>query len=1048
MWLVLYALRRPITILVALVAIALTTALALFRTSVDVFPNMSLPVIYLAQPYGGLDPKQMEGLITNYYEYHFLYISGIHHVESKNIQGMALIKLYFHPGTDMAQAMAEAIQYANRSKAFMPPGTVPPFIMRFDVGSVPVGKLVLSSKTRSVSEIQDLALFRVRPMFASLPGVSAPPPFGGNQRTVVITADPDRMQALDLSADDVITAVANGNTIIPSGNLPVGEDFPIVTINSIVEYVQELGSIPIRPGVYLSDIADIKDSADLPAGYALVNGRRSVYIEVTKRSDAATLSVVREVKKALPTMQAQLPEDIEVHFEFDQTPYVTRAITSLVTESGLGAILVALIVLLFLRDWRSVIVVILNIPLSLMMAVVGLWLCGQTINLMTLGGLALAVGLLVDEAVVEIENVHRQQQQGKPIVRAVRDAAHVTRVARFLSMMCLLAVFTTSFFMQGAARSLFVPLSLAVGFSMIASYILSSTFVPILCVWLLKKEAHHEVRKPWWQRFYEKVVTGVVRLRFLLLPIYLVVCVGILLLGWWQLGTDIFPRVDAGQFRMKIKAPPGSHIETTEKVTKDVLKLFDEVVGPENVDISLAYVGAIASSYPINAIFLWSGGTDQATLWVSLKEGSGLNSEDVQEQLRAKLAERLPKVGYSFEPPDIISQVMSFGSQTPVEISVNGPNLAESRAYAEKVKQELAKIPSLRDLQYAQMLDYPSLEVQVDRKKAGLSGVTEADVGKALLAPTSSTRFMFPNFWPDPKTGIGYQVQVEMPRAVLRPTLNMYNLHTVDDLKNVPVKSSKGKAILVRDVAKIQKGTMPGEIDRYNMRREVTLTANVAGEDLGRAASQVKQALKNAGDPPRGALVQVRGQIQTLEQILTSLGLGVLLAIVVIFLLLAANFQSLRLALAAVSTTPGILAGVVLMLLATGSTLNIQSFIGAIMALGVGMDNAILLLTFAEQHRRQGESAAAAAVQGAGTRLRPILMTSLAMLAGMTPMALGLGEFGQQNAPLGQAVVGGLLAATVATLLLLPCVFTVLQGRASTASASLDPEQQEEDEAH
>jgi multidrug efflux pump subunit AcrB len=1042
---VLYALRRPITIMVAMAAMTLTFVLALTRIGVDIFPQMNLPVIYVAQTYGGMDPAQMEGMLTNYYEYHFLYNTGIHHVESKNIQGLALIKLYFHPGTDMSQALAETINYANRAKAFMPPGTVPPFIMRFDVGSVPVGKLVFSSKTRSISEIQDLALFKVRPMFASLPGVSAPPPFGGNQRTVVISADPNRLQALGLTVDEVIDAIAKGNAIIPSGNLSMGDKFPIVTVNSIAKNIQMMGDIQIRPRVFLSDIADIKDSADLPTGYALVNGGRSVYIEVTKRPDASTLSVVNAVKNALPKMQAQLPNDIEVGFEFDQSPYVTRAIMGLVTEGALGAVLVGLMVLLFLRDWRSVIVVVLNIPLSLMMALVGLWLCGQTINLMTLGGLALAIGMLVDEAAVEIENIHRQLQEGKPVVRAVKDGALETRVPRFLAMLCLLSVFMTSFFMQGAARALFVPLSLAVGFTMIASYLLSSTFVPILCVWLLKKAQHDDSqRDPWWQRGYEKLVHGAVRLRWLLLPAYLVVAMAVLFLGWWLLGMDIFPRVDAGQFRVKLKGPVGSHIKKTEEVVKEVLGLTEEIVGKDNIETSLAYVGTIPSTYPINAIFLWTGGSHEATLWVSLKPGCPLTTDELQERLRQEIAQRLLGVDYSFEPPDIISQVMSFGSNTPVEISINGPNLAESRAYAESVKSELAKIPSLRDLQYAQLLDYPTVDVDVDRKRAGVIGVTVADVGKALLAPTSSTRFMFPNFWPDPKTGIGYQVQLETPRAVLRPSTKMPNIQSIEDLKNVPVNSSNGKALLVRDVANIEPGTMPGEIDRYNMRREVTLIATVHGEDLGRAWSQISRALTAAGEPPRGAQVEVRGQIRTMREILTDLGIGLLLAVVVIFLLLAANFQSLRLALAAVSTAPAIFAGVVLILLFTGSTLNIQSFIGAIMAVGVGMANAILLLNFAENYRCAGADSAAAAVKGAVTRLRAIIMTSLAMLAGMMPMALGIGEFGQQNAPLGRAVVGGLIAATLATLLLLPCAFAVLQAGASRASASLDVEGFEE----
>src|SRR5271165_535291 len=487
---IVFALRRPLTVMVLVVAVALGSGLALTRMSIDIFPALNLPVLYVAQPYGGMDPAQMEGLLTNYYEYHFLYISGIHHVESKNVQGAALMKLYFHPETNMSQAMAETVGYVNRARAFMPPGTVPPFIMRFDTGSVPVGYLVLSSETRSIGEIQDLALFRVRPMFASLPGVSAPPPFGGNQRTVVITVDPQRLRAYDMSPDDVVNALSQSNVITPSGNLPIDGKYPFVPVNSVVRDVRDLETIALRSGpkapVYVQDVGYVQDSSDAPTGYALANGRRAVYILVTKRADASTLSVVNAVKAALPDMQAVLPSDIHVSYEFDQSPYVTRAIWGVVSEGALGAMLVGLMILLFLHDWRSTIVVLLNIPLALMAAVVALWLTGQTINLMTLGGLALAIGILVDEATVEIENIHTQMEHAPSIAKAVRLGNAQTAVPRLLAMVCILAVFISSFFMQGAVRSMFVPLSLAVGFSMVASYLLSSTFVPVLSVWLLR----------------------------------------------------------------------------------------------------------------------------------------------------------------------------------------------------------------------------------------------------------------------------------------------------------------------------------------------------------------------------------------------------------------------------------------------------------------------------------------------------------------------------------------------------------------------------------
>ncbi|MCA1685072.1 MAG: efflux RND transporter permease subunit, partial [Planctomycetia bacterium] len=612
-------------------AVTLGSGLALTRMSVDIFPNLNLPVIYVAQPYGGMDPAQMEGLLTNYYEYHFLYIGGIHHVESRNVQGMALMKLYFHPGTDMAQAMAETIGYVTRSRAFMPPGTVSPFITRFDAGSVPVGYLVLSSETKSIGEIQDQALFKVRPMFASLPGVSAPPPFGGSARTVVVRVDPDRLRSYQMSPDEVISALTRGNTISPSGNVRIGDKMPIVPINSLVRQVKDLEGIPIRigqdPGVYLRDVATVQDATDIPVGYALVNGRRAVYILVTKRADASTVSVVDAVKRGLPGMQAVLPDDIKVGFEFDQSPTVTRAMRSLVTEGALGAVLTGLMVFAFLRDWRSVLVVVLNIPFALCGAVVALWLTGQTINLMTLGGLALSIGILVDEATVEIENIHHKMEGTPSVALAVRRGNMDTAVPRLLAMLCVLAVFLPSFFMQGAAKALFVPLSLAVGFAMVASYLLSSTFVPVLSAWLLRHDERPrdgEWRPPFdrGRDAFGRVLTGVVRVRWVVVPAYLAVTALVILGVGPGLGLEIFPGVDAGRFQLRIKAPAGTRIEETEKIAVAALDAIDREVGPGGVAVSVGYVGNIPSSYPINAIYQWSGGPEEVMLRVALKHGA------------------------------------------------------------------------------------------------------------------------------------------------------------------------------------------------------------------------------------------------------------------------------------------------------------------------------------------------------------------------------------------------------------------------------------------
>jgi multidrug efflux pump subunit AcrB len=1033
------AMRRPVTVLVIMAATAIASLLALRLMRIDIFPDMGVPIIYVAQPYGGMDPAQMEGFLTNYYEYHFLYITGIEHVESKSIQGVALMKLYFHPGTDMANAMAETIGYVNRSRSFMPPGTVPPFVMRFDAGSVPVGFLVLSSPSRSLGEIQDQALFKVRPMFATLPGVSAPPPFGGNQRTIVVSVDPEKLLAYRMSPDEIVKALSEGNAISPSGNAYIGTMMPLVRVNSVVSDIQDMEKIAIRtgnPSVYIRDIGHVEDATDIPVGYALVDGKRTVFIAVTKRADASTLSVVREVKATLPRMQSVLPEDVKISFEFDQSGFVRRAITGLAIEGGLGALLTGLMVLVFLQNWRSALVIVLNIPLALMAAVFALWLSKQTINLMTLGGLALAIGILVDEATVAIENIHTHMGRARSLARAVLDGSNETMVPRLLAMLCILAVFIPSFFMVGVGRAMFLPLSLAVGFSMIASYLLSSTFVPVAATWIHRGHAEEGRREEpkFFERLrerYGRIVRSVLRARIVVVPVYLIIAGLVIWLVGTHLGMEIFPTVDTGQFQIRFRAPDGTRFEETEALGKQVLDTIKQDVGEDHVQKTLGYVGAIPTSYPINTIYLWMSGPHEGVLRVALKRDSRVNAEELKDRLREQLAKAMPDVKFSFEAGDIVSEVMSFGSPTPIKLTVTGPKLDASLAFAEKLHQQLGTIATLRDLQYGQPLNYPALDVRVDRELAGMTAVNSNDVARSLTAATSSSRYVVPNFWADPKSGIGYQVQVEIPSK---------DVDSIEAMQNVPVRTDTDGQVLVRNVAEVKSTTVPGEYDRYNMQRTVSLTANIRGEDLGRIAKRIDAAIKAAGAPPPGVTVQVRGQIPPMRQMLTGLLGGLGLTVLVILLLLMAYFQSFRLAVVVVSTVPAVIVGVVLGLLVTRTTLNVQSFMGTIMAVGVAVANAILLTTFAERSRLEGASAADAGVSGALSRLRPILMTSVAMIAGMLPTAMGFGESAEQIAPLGRAVIGGLFMATFATLLILPSVFAMMQGKASTRPASFDPD--------
>ncbi|MGA8833417.1 MAG: efflux RND transporter permease subunit [Desulfomonilaceae bacterium] len=1041
--LVTFALRRPFTVVVLFTAVVLGSIMGIKQMPRDIFPTLGIPTIYVAQPYGGMDASQMEAYLTYFYEYHFLYISGVEHIESRIVQGASLMKLVFHQGTDMSEAMSETVAEVDRSRAAMPPGTLPPFVLRFDAGSVPVGYLVFSSPTRSVAELQDTALNLVRPMFATLPGVSSPPPFGGSARAIVVNVNPERLRQYDTSIDEIVSALANSNYISPSGNAKIDGKYPIVPVNSVVTDIQTLGTVPIRsgqyPAVFVKDVGEIADSSDIVTCYALVNGRRTVYIPVTKRSDASTLAVVEAVKENLPRFQGVVPSDMKVSYEFDQAPFVTRAIAGLTMEGALGALLTGLMVLVFLLDWRSVFIVVLNIPLALLGAVLALWLTKQTVNIMTLGGLALAVGILVDTFIVTIENIHTHLQMGKTVPRAVADSGKEVALPLLIARLCVLAVFLPAFFMVGAAKGLFVPLSLAVGFSMVASYVLAGTLVNVIAIWLLKAYPESKIVSTGsepkgfakFQAHYAASMRQLLKSRGFVIVIYLILCGAIIWTIGIKLGTDIFPKVDAGQIQVRIRAPNGTDLDGTEALALTTLDIIKEEVGPENVEITLGFVGIHSPNYAVSMIYLFARGVDEAVVQVQLKHGVPIKTDELQERLRKKLKAEMPDVNFSFEPSDIVSRVMSLGSSTPIEVAVYGPDLPKNFAYARKVKARLEKVPELRDIQYAQEIEYPTVAVNLNRERAGILGVKTRNLTNSLTPCTSSSRFTRPIYWGDMKKGVAYQIQIQIPER---------KMNSIEELKNVLTSSESAQSVLLRNVAEVTEGTMVGEFDHFDMQRVISVTANIQDADLGTVARKIKKALVEIEQPPPGISVALRGQVVPLDQMFDGLQSGLLLAVLVIFLLLVANFQSIKLSIIVVSIVPAVIAGVVTTLWATDTTLNIESFMGAIMSIGVAVSNAILLVTFAERSRMGGMDSVDAAIEGARDRLRPILMASLAMIAGMFPMALGMGEGGQQTAPLGRAVEGGLIFATFAVLLVLPSVFAVVQRRTSRTSSSLDPD--------
>ncbi len=1027
------ALRRPLTIVVMVVAIALSSTLAWLQMPKDIFPEFNLPTIYVAQAYGGMDPAQMEGYLVYFFEYHFLYLTGIEHVESKSIQGAALMKLQFHPGTDMSQAMAETVAYVNRARSFMPPGTVPPLITRFDAGSVPTGYLVFSSDTRSITEMQDAALNRVRPMLSTLPGVSAPPPFGGNARSIVVNLKPERLKSYHMSPDEVVQAITEANVVSPSGNIMKGGKYPLVPVNSVPRNIDDLQAATVRggyPAVFVRDVADVQDDSDIVTCYALVNGKRAIYIPVTKRADASTLAVAREVRENLARFQGVLPPGMKVSFELDRSPVVTSALSELPWEGCVGALLTGLMVILFLRDWRSALVVVVNIPIALMSGVLALWLSGQTINLMTLGGLALAVGILVDTTTVCMENIHVHLARGQSIARAALDATMETAGPRLLAMLCILVMFTPALFMTGAAKAMFLPLALAVGFAMAASYFLSSTLVPVLMVWIsrVREDSFSGSRWKRWQDRYGWALKklegrhGVLILAYLCGTIALVVGVGALL------GTEVFPRAEARELQVRLRAAPGTSIDGTEAALLKALDVVKTTVGPENVRLSLGFVGLHGSSYPINYLYLWDGGTEEGVLQIQLADRATNDIEALKNKLRHRFAAQIPDVTFSFEPADLVSRVASMGASTPIEVAVSGPNVAADRAFADKIKSKLEAIPTLNDVQYAQSLDYPTVDVSVDRERAGIIGPTMAEVSHALVPATWSSRFEVPNYWADPNTGIAYQVQTQIPQRLTS---------SLEDIGNLPIMEAGMKSILLRNLGHISQGTRMSQYDRYNMQRTLTVRANVGNEDLGNAARRVAKAIAEAGAPPARVSVTLRGQVAAMTEMLGAVQQGLIIAVGAIFLLLAANFQSLKLSIVVLSTAPAALAGVAVALWVTHTTINLDSFMGAIMALGVAVANAILLVTFAERVRISGVDAAVAAEEGARSRLRPILMTSLAMIAGMLPVAIGLGDSDRQMVPLGRAVIGGLTAATLATLFVLPAIFARVQKNSPQRGVSL-----------
>lgn len=1051
-----FALRKPISILVLVAGLFFFGISAVRDIKVDILPKMNLPVIYLAHPFGGYTPDQMESYFAKNYINIMLFANGVKSIETKNIQGLTLMKVSYYENTNMAQAAAELSALSNRIQAAFPPGSQPPFIIRFDASSLPVGQLVLSSKTRTNNELQDLANVYVRASFTSIPGLLSPPPFGGSPRTIEVNVDPGQLRSYNLTPDQIVESIRLNNQTAPSGNVRVGNLNYITPTNNTIKEIKDFEKIPIFKGsvqnLTLGDVASVKDGADITSGYALINGKRSVYVSIAKAGDASTWDVVKQLKENLPKIQSTLPEDVSISYEFDQSVYVINSVKSLITEGIIGAILTGLMVILFLGDKRAALIVILTIPISIISGVLFLKLFGQTINLMSLSGLALAIGILVDESTVTIENIHQHLDMGKPKALAIWDACKEIALPKLLILLCILAVFAPAFTMVGIPGALFLPLALAIGFSMVISFLLSQTFVPVMANWLMK--AGHGHGKPHdksglaenddynndgkigkFERFriaFMRMLDRLLKIRRAVSLGYLVGITALAILLLNVIGQDVFPKVDSSQFQLRMRAPNGTRLERTEEKALKVLHELEAMVGKEHIGISSAYVGTHPSLFSVSPIYLFMAGPHEAVFQIALKDYEA-DMDEFKDELRARIKKQLPDVALSFEPIELTDKVLSQGSPTPIEIRIAGKDKKRNEEYANKIIASLKQTAYFRDVQIAQPIHYPSLNIDIDRTRAAQLGVDMNDISRSLVASTSSSRYTEKNTWIDEKAGLSYSVQVQVP---------LDKMSDEKEIGEIPLLKNSVRPVL-SDVATITESVTHGQNDNLGAMPYISVTANIDHTDLGTATEAVGKTIEGLGELPRGLFIEPIGLSKVLTETMGSLQSGLLVAVVVIFLMLAANFQSFRVSLVVLTTVPAVVLGALLLLLATGSTLNLQSYMGIIMSVGVSIANAVLLITNAEQLRKVNGDALKSAREAASLRLRPIIMTSVAMIAGMLPMAIGHGESGQQVSPLGRAVIGGLLFSTFAVLVILPLIFAWAQGKATTQSVSLDPEDEE-----
>jgi CzcA family heavy metal efflux pump len=1049
MWIVLTALRRPYTFVVLAVVIAIFGVRSALLTPTDIFPNINIPVVSVVWTYNGLLPNDMSGRIIYFYErYLTAQVADIEHIESQSLSGYGVVKIFFQKNVDIAAALAQVTAASQTVLKLLPPGITPPYVLSYNASSVPILQLALSSKKLPQMQLFDLGQNFIRPQLATVAGAAVPSPYGGKILQVQVDLDQQAMQAHNVSADDVLNAITVQNLILPAGDAKVGKFDWNVALNASPVLLEKINDLPVKKAngtiIYIRDVAYVHQGSPPQTNLVRVNGSRAVLMTILKAGSASTLEVIDGIKSLLPRVEESLPSSLSLHAVGDQSIFVKAAVFGVIREAALAAALVGLMILIFLGSWRSTVVILIEIPLAILFSLTLLSWLGETVNVMTLGGLALAVGILVDDGTVTIENINYHLEQGKDIEPAILDGAQQIVIPAFVTLLCLCIVFVPMFQLEGVAGYLFRPLAEAVVFALIGSFILSRTLVPTMANYLMRGQqaGHHDpalptprTRNPFkrFQRAFENAFSQFRdRYRALLLLALgrpktfiagFLACV-VLSFGLWPfLGENFFPAVDSGQILMHVRAQPGTRIEETARLFDLIEQIVRGTIPPDQLDNIVDNIGLPFSG--INMAYQNTGtiGPEDGDALISLRENHAPTARYIK-QLRTILPQKFPGTTFSFLPADIVSQILNFGLPAPIDVQIIGNNQQANYAYANDLLKRIRMVPGIADLRIQQVFNYPQINVDIDRTLAREVGLTQRDVANSLLVTLSGSGQIKPNYWLNTKNGVSYPIVAQMPQ---------YRIDTMSDLQNVPVTSPDSKTLqYLGGLADIKPGPSPGVVSHYNVQPVIDIYGAVQGRDLGAVAGDLGRILQETRkEVPRGSSVAISGQVHTMTSAYGQLYFGLAGAIVLIYLVIVVNFQSWLDPFIIITALPGALAGIVWMLFMTGTTLSVPALTGAIMCMGIATANSILLVSFAREGLAQGLDSTAAALEAGFTRFRPVLMTALAMIIGMLPMAFALGEGGEQNAPLGRAVIGGLLVATIATLFFVPTVFSVLHSRRS-----------------